>query len=241
MNLVRHALALTSALALALTSAGCAVDGIDSDAEVDAIDFNDASSVESEYWTISGATSYKTWDSGETNNLSAWLYVKCNTEYGSDFMLTGLNVWQENTGNLDNFIGRMGGVCSEYNLAYDSMPQTGVSYAKNIFTSTHYRAGVLGIDVPASNAYPIGVELEVNSTDGYVKDVRIAHAAKTADWTAITSSTPSYTSWATGYTGSNVLLKCNDQEVMTGLQLRYDTDKGKIRKLQVLCTPVENY
>ena len=111
----------------------------------------------------------------------------------------------ENTGNLDNFIGKMGGVCSEYNLASNSLPQTGTSVTKNIFTSTHYRSGAFGIDIPTSNAYPIGVELEVNNADGYVKDIRLVYATKTGSGTAITSSSPSYTAWATGYGGSNEL------------------------------------
>lgn len=236
MKFARPALALTIALA-ALPLAGCAVDATDDEVE---IDFDaEEPTLDPESWTIATVASSPEWDSGETNNLSAWLYVKCNVEYGNDYMLTGLNVWKENTGNLDNFIGKMSGVCSEYNMSSNTLPQTGVTATKNIFTSTHYRSGLLGIDVPTSNAYPIGVELEVNAADGYAKDIRIVYAHKTVAGTAITSSAPSYTAWATGYTGSNELLKCGDQEVMTGLQLKYDTDKGKIRRLEVFCRTLD--
>lgn len=237
MKFARPALALTIALA-ALPLAGCAVDATDIDAAEDEIEIDlgvEEPSLGPESWTVGSIASSPMWDSGKTANLSDWKYVKCDDEYGSDYMLTGLNVWKENTGNLDNFIGRMSGVCSEYNLTSSSALQTGTTATKNIFSSTHYRSGLLGIDIPTSDSYPIGVELEVNSTDGYVKDIRLGYAHKTATGLAIDSDDWFVTDWATGYGGYNRYLWCGDHEVMTGMQLKYDTSKGKIRKIQIFC------
>jgi hypothetical protein len=216
---------------IAFFAAGCAADATDSDADL----FEDAPRAGAEDWSVGASTANRSWNSGETNNLSGWLNVKCDVEHGTDTLLTGINAYKENTGNLDNFIGKMGGVCGEYDLSDDDLPQTGTTWTKNIFTSTHYRAGAFGVDIPSSDAYPIGLELRVNSADGYVKDTRIKYAHKTSSGLAITSSSPSLTSWATGYSGSSVSLTCGDQEVMTGLQLKYDTDKGKIRRLEIFC------
>jgi hypothetical protein len=90
------------------------------------------------------------------------------------------------------------------------------------------------VEISAGTRYPTAVSLKVNALDGYVKDMRLGWDTINATGTAITHA-PTYTGWATGYSGTLVNLQCADQEVVTGVQLRYDTTNGKIRRLNVFC------
>ncbi|WP_437565286.1 hypothetical protein [Sorangium sp. So ce542] len=219
--MVRFAFAL-----IALSAAGCAVDAADPDLAVDAPPL-------SESWSIGAAAVNQRWDSGLNVNLSAWQYIHCNLDYGDEYMLTDINVFQEDLAEPADFIARMAGVCREFDLPDPALPRTGAIASKTIF-SANFRAGALSAQVPVNN-YPIGLQLKVNNGDTYVKDVRILYAPVNAAQTALNLAASSQTSWAIGYAGTTETLSCPAQGVMTGLDLRYDTVEGQIRVLEIHC------
>ena len=221
MRMVRFAFAL-----FALSAAGCAVDAADSDLAVDAPNL-------SENWNTGTVAVNARWDSGLNANLSAWQYIHCNLDYGYDYMLTDINVYQEALTDPAEFIARMAGVCREFDLWDPALSRTGTIASKTIFTAG-FRAGALSAQVPINN-YPTGLALRVDSGNTHVKDVRIKYAPKNATWTALDLASSSSTSWAIGYAGTTVNLNCPAQGVMTGLDLRYDTVTGQIRVLEIHC------
>ncbi|WP_437668871.1 hypothetical protein [Sorangium sp. So ce131] len=224
---------ITLAALLAVFAPGCAVDATDFDPAVDAL-AEGAPAAEAEDWTIGTVTVNPTWDSGATANLAV-RYVKCQVEYGPEYMLTGLDVYE---GNVGQFIGRMRGQCRQYDLTDDTLPQ-GASGTKNFFLSGFQDTVLHAIDIPSIDAYPTGVTLTVNNASGHVKNINIQYAEKTTAGQAIASSSPLYTADALGYGGDEVLLSCEDQEVMTGMQLSYDTTNGHIRKLEIFCRTLD--
>ncbi|MGK3984374.1 hypothetical protein WME99_15120 [Sorangium sp. So ce136] len=221
MRIIRSAFAL-----VALCAAGCAVDAADPDLAVDAPDL-------SESWTVGSFAVNDSWDSGLNTNLSAWQYIHCNLDHGDGYMLTDINVYQEALANPAEFVARMAGVCREFDLPDPALPRTGALVSKTIFTAG-FRAGALGAQVPVNN-YPIGLQLRVDGGNTHVKDVRINYAPRNAASTALDLASSSHTSWAIGYAGTTVSLSCPAQQVMTGLDLRYDTVAGQIRVLEIHC------
>ncbi|WP_437922953.1 hypothetical protein WMF37_28450 [Sorangium sp. So ce291] len=221
MRTIRSAFAL-----IALFAAGCAVDAADPDLAVDAPNL-------SENWGVGSFAVNARWDSGLNANLSAWQYIHCNLDYGFGYMLTDINVYQEALADPSEFIARMAGVCREFDLPAPALPRTGALMSKTIFTAG-FRAGALSAQVPVNN-YPTGLQLRVDSGNTRVKDVRINYAPKNATWTALDLASSSSTSWAIGYAGTTVNLSCPAQQVMTGLDLRYDTVTGQIRVLEIHC------
>lgn len=224
MRMVRFAFAL-----IALSAAGCAVDASDPDLAVDAPPL-------SENWSVGTSASNTRWDSGLNANLSAWEYIHCNLDYGDEYMLTDINVYQEDLADPDEFIARMAGVCREFDLPDPDLPRTGTIVSKTIFTE-NFRSGAFRAQVPEWN-YPIGVQLKVNSASTYVKDVRILYAPANAARTALDLASASRTPWAIGYAGITETLSCPAQQVMTGLDLRHDEVEGKIRVLEIHCRPL---
>jgi hypothetical protein len=152
-------------------------------------------------------------------------------------MLTGLEPFKENSGNLDNFIGKLDGKCTSFNVL-TGMPGASSGWV-NVFTGPKYRTPALPVEIPSGTYFPTALQMEVNTVDGYVKDMRLGWDRPNATNTAITH-VPSYTAWATGYTGTLATLACPDQKVLTGLQVKYDLTKAKIRHVQAFCRTITN-
>ncbi|WP_437805626.1 hypothetical protein [Sorangium sp. So ce1078] len=230
MRIARSAFAL-----FALSAAGCAVDAADPELALEAPPL-------SESWTVSTSASVASWDSGLTANLSGWEYVHCNLDYGDGYMLSGVNVNQENLADPDEFVARMTGECWELDLADSTLPKTGSFVSQPIFEATGFRSGVFQRMVP-NYTYPTGLHLKVNGNGPgngtYVKDVRIAYAPLNMSNSALDLSAASHTTWAIGYAGHTETLSCPAQQVMTGLALQYDVIQGKIRKLQIHCRALQ--
>ncbi len=228
MRIARSAFAL-----FALFAAGCAVDATDPDLAVDAPPL-------SENWIVSTSATIDTWNSGLNANLSDWESVHCNLDYGDGYMLTGVNVNQENLSDPDAFLARMTGECWEFDLADSALPKTGSFVSIPIFAATGFRSGVFQLSVTDDN-YPTGLQLKVNGSGNgtYVKDVRIVYAPLNATETALNLAAASHTSWAIGYAGGTQSLSCPAQHVMTGLALRHDEIEGKIRTLKIHCRELQ--
>jgi hypothetical protein len=111
--------------------------------------------------------------------------------------------------------------------------QTGTPKTDNIFTGS-WRTGGFPVSVD-SNTVPVGVKLKVY--DGvfggpsYVKDIAIGETPATF------GASTTWSGWATGYDGEVHTKTCDPGYVMTGLELKYDTDNGKIRHVQMFCRP----
>ncbi|WP_437995105.1 hypothetical protein WMF26_27540 [Sorangium sp. So ce185] len=224
--MVRFAFAL-----FALSAAGCAVDAAGPELALDAPPL-------SESWTVSTSASVAVWDSGLNGYLSSWMNVHCNLDYGDGYMLTGINVNQEDLGASDNFIARMAGECWEFDLTDSTLPKTNAFEGKVIFEADLFRTGVFQLEVP-DYTYPIGLDLQVSGNGNFVKDVRIAYAPLNGNDTALDLNSESWTNWALGYGGDKHSLRCPEQSVMTGLALRYDIDAGKIRTLKIHCRELQ--
>ncbi|WP_437573131.1 hypothetical protein [Sorangium sp. So ce887] len=222
MRIARSAFAL-----FALFAAGCAVDATDPDLAVDAPPL-------SENWIVSTVASNATWNSGLVANLDSG-FIHCNRDYGEGYLLTDLSVNEEPIANPAEFIASMNGMCREFDLPAPALPRTGNLGYANIFSAASYRPGLHWAQVPAIDSYPIGLQLRVGGGNTHVKDVRIAYAHKDATGMALDVAAPSYTAWAIGYAGSIVTLSCPAQEVMTGLDLQYDTVAGQIRRVELHC------
>jgi hypothetical protein len=165
------------------------------------------------------------WDSGYINSLSDWesreCAVHCSGVY-NNCMLTGFNAYKEPTTTSDNFIGKLDGTCTDYTTRG---VQTGTPETDNIFTGS-WRSGSYTVSVD-SNTVPVGVKLKVHD-GGWVKDIAVGE--RPAFGAATT-----WSGWATGYDGDVVTKTCDPGKVMTGLELKYDLDNGKIRKVQIFC------
>ncbi|KYF58139.1 hypothetical protein BE04_00315 [Sorangium cellulosum] len=215
----------------ALSAAGCAVDAAAPDLAVDAPPL-------AESWTVSTTASIDLWSSGLNANLSDWRHIHCYEDHGEGYMLTGINVHQEDIADPDEFVARMTGECREFDLTDPALPRTGGFATSNIFQAPLFRTGVFQLEV-TNNNYPIGLDLKVDGNDDYVKDVRIVYAPKNLAQTALNLAATSRTSWAFGYAGGKVSLSCPAQSVMTGLALRFDEVEGKIRTLKIHCRDLQ--
>ncbi|WP_437751421.1 hypothetical protein [Sorangium sp. So ce1389] len=218
--MVRFAFAL-----FALSAAGCAVDAADPDLVADAPPL-------SENWTVSSSATNQSWSAVLAGNASA--FIHCNLDYGEGYMLTDFGVNEEPVANPAEFIASMNGACREFDLPDAALPRTGNYVYAGIFAAPSYRPGLHLTQVPAVDSYPIGLQLRVNPGT-HVKDVRITYAHKDATGTALDVAAPYYTPWAIGYSGTVVGLNCPAQQVMTGLDLDYDSVTGQIRFLEIHC------
>lgn len=175
----------------------------------------------------------KGWSSGKTSDLSAWKVFDCSS-YGPDYFLRALEVFKEPSSNLDNFIARMDGQCAVG-------PVTGATSTGDtvIFTADHrddsarmdsfhkwlnYSSPTGYWDTPAE-----GIRLVVNKNE-YVKNLRFEYR----NWSAY-AGTYSYAFDESAYGGSAETLMCDEGWIVTGVKLRYDTTKGKIRDFKVMC------
>lgn len=221
-------------LATTLLACGGEVGDVD---EVDAV-----GTTTSALWRVSAgaAATNRTWNSGNSNNLSSWQSVDCVGNVGGDNeLITSIRAYKEPSSNLDNFVAKLGQTCTNYETLATELygPDSGTSVNANVFTGPNFRSGVLTSNVPLQvNTVATGVRLVVN-TNSYVKDIRV----RTKSWSGTTFNTTSSVTrdTATGYGGSNVTLDCPTGYVLTGQAVRYSTNTGKIRRYRIHCHELE--
>lgn len=181
----------------------------------------------------------KIWDSGNSSHLSGWEGVGCTTDHGQDYLIAALDIADEPTGNWDDFVARIEATCREYESnASDDYVSTGnedddLVYSSNNRGNSHYHF------VPYGAHYAGGVKLKVNTND-YVKDIELTYVSPVGNELSSTTA-QNDTGWATGYSGDLVERTCPDQEVVTGIYVRYSTNTGKIRQLKINCRPLEHF
>jgi hypothetical protein len=187
-------------------------------------------------WTIGPTVTTVEWDSGSTNNLSAWKSITCTSSYGDDYLLTDLRAYKEPLANLDNFIAKLRGTCSEYTDTNGNYEQNGSSSSETVFTANHRTPGTrVSVD---DDRYPIGVFLVKDWGNNYIKNVSVLsvedQGGVLGPYANPFATTLAFTN-LNHVTGGDVTLQCGDQKVMTGLKLKHSTNTGKIRRIRIFC------
>jgi hypothetical protein len=225
-----------SVLLLGAALGGCgAQDGVNGD---------ELGEVTSTIWTEGAASGDPPeWNSGNTSNLSAWQSVMCTQTYGQDWLLTGMRGYDDNT-FPDDFVARLDVTCSHFwndpHALYSYYPD-GQEHADVLLYSGDYKAGATAASVfQFGTMLPAGVELYVNP-NSYVNSVRLLYVRTMGDFLGDYGS-PGRTGWTStgGIPGTQlVTLLCPDQDVMTGIAVRYSTTSGKIRDLKIYCRSLD--
>jgi hypothetical protein len=196
----------------------------------------------------------KEWDSGETSHLSEWKNVSCVSSYGDDYLIGGLTVFHEPSGNWDDFVARLEATCRQFsNVLYDDpvfgtqfgyiyLP-TGTEHTDTVFSSDHRTPGVT-IALPQQDDYASGMNFYVNNADGYVKDIQLLYVEKLGLLTSL-GGLPTYdydsmyhTDFALGNGGTWIHRECPDQQVISSVSVRYSTNTGKLRNIKFGCRPL---
>lgn len=176
------------------------------------------------------------------------------------YMLTGVQGYPEK-GSGEQFVARLKGSCSEYDTA---LVPTGDIESRTLYDGNEGSPGAASELAPGEMLVPVGIALQVNTPDGYVKDIAIARRAGTAggvggavhlsrfsmgsalparaaSWPAGTASAAVQAALdrATGpFSGDAVYLGCSAGEALAGIRLWVDMATDKIRGLQASCRSI---
>ena len=200
-------------------------------------------------WRLGSAETSVSWSSGKDNDLSEWKTVDCVSEYGPRFLLTGLIGFREPSSNLDNFVARLKATCTELDGKS--------THTASVFTSANHRDTAYELDAldwrarseficPGYfDAGPKGmigtVTIGTNRGNDHVKNVRFfLRCARLFGDSFISWTTVGDTNQMIGERGyemfDRVQLSCpSDDRVVTGIQLRFELGRGKIRDLRLFC------
>lgn len=181
-----------------------------------------------------------TLNANQMDNLSSLSTCNCSSVAGGFPLLSGITVHKERTANLDNFIAAMFGHCqlfsasqnpgSSFRLHPDHSPNS-----FEIFDANH-RPDSETLEVPEGN-FIFGIDIKINNTDGYLKNIRLRHAPVTianANGGEIRlGSQIQNTNWATGYDGPIISLDClnpgSTLRAVSCIRVQYDQRNGKVK------------
>jgi hypothetical protein len=202
------------------------------------------STSESALWTAGGSSTTVEWNSGETNHLSVWEVISCRGDYGTNYMLTSLTGWREPSSNADNFIARLRAGCTEY-VPYngDDLEQDDATEVTELLYEGNYRSTSGTTEIVVDRDFPGQLMLNLDSAGDYVRDVALVGVRKSSLGDFLEPTT-TFTDFAMGLgvrphpvgVGNYETLSCPSQYVITGLSMRYDVSKGKIRRLKITCS-----
>jgi hypothetical protein len=180
----------------------------------------------------------RTYDTGDTESLSAWQGVLCSAQAGTERLLVKLQGFRERSGNADNFVARMRATCRNY-AANDPLPYN-VDFPTSdetdlVFTS-NYRSdsGASEVTIGGNgDKVPVGIRVKFNDADNYLKDFQMLYrvAGNTGLGSALQSA-----SYAMDLTGTEHTLECPEDYGLTGVEVRYSTNKGKVRAIRAKCS-----
>jgi hypothetical protein len=193
-------------------------------------------------WAVGSTLETKDWDSGKTDDLSAPEDITCYTTYSPSHLLTGLRAFRD-AGSADNFIARLAGECSGYVDSNDVFQRDHTHDADLIFSANWKDPGEW--TRVAEQDYSAGVYLELDVFGDYVKTIRFMTVTIKPPGNVLGSYANPRLTTAVGATGGVPIgplkpLLCPDAHVLTGVSLRYDHSKGKIRTFKVLCRPLQD-
>ncbi|HEX7838146.1 MAG TPA: hypothetical protein VF469_11815 [Kofleriaceae bacterium] len=231
-----HALAISSLATLAAFS-GCIAgaepaapeaEGVIASASTVTYDLNDGAPTDNEPW-----------DSGVTKSLSAWQGVLCSDQIGSERLLVKLEGFREPSLNADNFVARLRATCRNY-AANDPLPYSVgfpvVDETDLVFTSDHRDtdSGTAEVVIGGNgDDVPTGIRVKFNDFDGYLKDFQMLYGVA---FTTGLESPPQHTSYAMGLSGTEHTLQCPTDFALTGVEVRYSTNTGKVRVIRGKCS-----
>jgi len=219
-----------------LGGAGCLSDGVDPVDQERAI----ASASTVTYDLDDGLpTANVPWVSGKTSSLSGWVGVDCSNQIGSERLLVRLKGWREPSLNLDNFVARMTATCRNYEALpvwHYAVGFPVVDETDTVFSSDHRDTDTGAAEVViggVGNDVPVGIQVKVNELDGYVKDFKLLYRVPFVD--GLESGAAQATSYAMELGGTEHTLECPADNALTGVQVRYSTNTGKIREIRARC------
>lgn len=188
-------------------------------------------------WSVGSSIVVKEWDSGMTSNLSEWKTIACSDTHGRDYLLTGLQAFRDH-GSTDNYIAKLVGECTRYVNLNGHFLQDGDVKKAEIFVANHRDPGEwirIGMD-----EYMAGIVLEVDNWNDFVQAFYFHKVTERTPGLLGSYANPMITHVAGASTGYIKLrkLQCPDQHVVTGVSLRYDERKGKIRRFRIHCRPL---
>ena len=205
------------------------------------------------WWTVGDSSTYVEWNSGLTSNLSPWVTVNCTTTHGFNYMVGELDIYREPWSNLDNFVARMDVTCRQYVYSCANCRHT-TDAAKVTLFNGGSRSPAYNIEAPLTSGlnyvgnFLSGLLVTTDPFNDYVKNLGMYQLAIYDNpYTGV----PEYSSWNTMYFtidglayGNPLLdklvpLQCPSSMVMSGVALKYDTKKGKIRRLRVICRELD--
>ena len=189
-----------------------------------------------------GSATTRSWNSGQDKHLSDYVTIKCPEQFGDERLLVAFMGFREPSLNADNFITELSATCRRYGpnqgwVPYGVADLPPVDNTKRLFSAKH-RTPSVKTAVPVGgngNFVPIGVHLEVN-TNEYVKDISIIYQVS---YPTGPGGSEQDTAGMTGLSanGSEKAkdLKCPADFALTGTNVKYSTDSGKIRVFQIEC------
>lgn len=216
-------------LIAALSSSACVY-------STEAADEGEAASIAQALWEVGTDRETDEWDSGMTNNLSAWHNISCYSDFSDEYLLTGLKVFRD-SGSTDQYIAKLVGECSGYSNNAGDFIQDGRRETEEIYTSNHQTPGTW-VTV-GSDKYISGVTLTTDTWSDFVQQVRLEYVSQTNPGILGSYSNPFATA-AVGVDpgfliGPQKHLRCPDQYVATAFDVKYDTTNGKIRRAKLTC------
>jgi len=202
-------------------------------------------------WTFGNTPTTAAWTSHKTDDLSSWKSVDCMS-FGPDFLVSGLIGYKEPWSNLDNFIARLDVTCTQFDRV--------TAHTRTVFSSKNHRDAAYALDIFDWDAHqdlscpayyfvgPVGqvgmigaMEVGTDPNGDYIQNFRFfGRCARlkddhTIDWASVGDANQMISD--RGYEMyDRAGLHCPGQDyVVTAIELRFDTGKGKIRDLRVHC------
>jgi len=200
-------------------------------------------------WELSRDVVTDSWSSGETKDLSPWETLDC-WAYGPDYLLSALTGYKEPWINLDRFVARLDATCTSFDLKTTHRMTLSVSdhrdeaYRLDVLQRPNYICPAFYNDGPFGGR-GMAAELLIGTDPArdYAQNFDIlAHCVKyrpddgalfwqTIGWETYMITDPQYIDFS-----NPARAKCPAEDyVATGIALRFDTTKGKIRDVQLMC------
>jgi hypothetical protein len=203
-------------------------------------------------WKLGDSEVKPSWTSGEDKDLSQWKTVDCYGEFGERFALTALIGYKEPPLNLDSFIARLRATCTDLDgtttrteQVFTSKGHRDTPYELDSRNWQGYKEFVCSGDYTDGPMHVTGLigEMEVGTNPGndYVQNFRFyLRCARVWSEDHVTWQTVGHSNQMINDSNYAMFerrsLSCPGQDyVVTGIQLRFEVGKGKIRDLRLLC------
>ncbi|MDF3068795.1 MAG: hypothetical protein K0R38_4396 [Polyangiaceae bacterium] len=199
-------------------------------------DEGDIASASQALWEVGRDRETDEWDSGMTNHLSAWQSISCYSDFGDDYLLTGLKVFQD-SGSSDQYIARLVGECSGYSNHHGIFTRDSRQETEKIYASNHKTPGTWA--TIGHDEFVSGVTLTTDTWSDFVQQVRLEYVSETNPGILGSYNNP-YATAAVGVDPGVIIgpqkhLRCPDQYVATAFDVKYDTTNGKVRRAKLTC------